>query len=247
MNDAARETHRATRIPTRRLTRGLAATMTFAVIACGDSTGVADDTFDIEFDFANDYQGWVAGFTDYPVGKETEWAIGSSLAALPAPLDGSRKGIRLTGENHSDDLFMYITRGVTGLLPNAQYGARFRITVATNAPRNCVGVGGAPGESVVLKAGATSTEPARVVDAAQYYRANFDHGAQLNGGRDATTLGNIATSNANCAVPRWELKEFDSGAAPVVISTDGSGRLWLVVGVDSGFEGTTTVYITSVR
>jgi hypothetical protein len=218
-----------------------------ALVACSDSTGIADNNYEITFDFSNDYQGWVAGFTDYPVGKEAEWAIGSSLAALPAPLDGSRKGIRLSGENHSDDLFMYITRGVTGLLPNVQYGARFRVTVATSAPRNCVGVGGAPGESVVLKAGATSTEPGRIVDAEQYYRANFDHGSQFAAGRDATPLGNIATQNANCAVPRWELKEFDSGATPILISTDTSGRLWLVVGVDSGFEGLTAVYITSVR
>jgi hypothetical protein len=215
--------------------------------ACRDAAGISDDSYDISFDFSSDYQGWIAGFADYPVGKEAEWAIGSSLAALPAPLDGSRKGILLSGENHSDDLFMYVTRGVTGLMPNARYEARFRVTIATNAPRNCVGIGGAPGESVVLKVGATATEPGRVVDAAQYYRANFDHGAQLVGGRNAAPLGNIATSNANCAVPRYELKEFDGGASPVTISTDASGRLWLVVGVDSGFAGTTAVYITSIR
>jgi hypothetical protein len=218
-----------------------------AVGACSDSAGISDDSYDIAFDFSSDYQGWAAGFADYPVGKETEWAIGSSLAALPAPLDGSRKGILLSGQNHSDDLFMYITRGVTGLVPNAQYEARFRVTLATNAPRNCVGIGGAPGESVVLKVGATAAEPQRIVDAAQYYRANFDHGSQLNGGRNAAPLGNIATSNANCAVPRYELKEFDGGATPVTISTDATGRLWLVVGVDSGFEGMTAVYITAVR
>ena len=215
--------------------------------ACSDATGISDDSYDISFDFSSDYPGWIAGFTDYPVGKETEWAIGSSLAALPTPLDGSRKGIRLSGENHSDDLFMYVTRGVTGLMPNAQYEARFHVTIATNAPKNCVGIGGAPGESVVLKVGATAVEPRRTVDAAQYYRANFDHGTQLVGGRNASPLGNIATSNANCAVPRYELKEFDGGASPVTISTDASGRLWLVVGVDSGFEGTTAVYITAVR
>jgi hypothetical protein len=225
----------------------VAALLVTTAVACGDSVGMSDDSYDITFDFSSDYQGWVAGFTDYPVGKETEWAIGSSLAVLPSPLDQSRKGILLSGENHSDDLFMYVTRGVTGLVPNAQYEARFRVTIATNAPRNCVGVGGAPGESVALKVGATSTEPQRIVDAAQYYRANFDHGAQLASGRNASSLGNIATSNANCAVPRYELKEFDGGASPVMVSTDGSGRLWLVVGVDSGFEGTTSVYITSVR
>jgi hypothetical protein len=212
---------------------------------CGDSVGASDDSFDLEFDFSNDYQGWVPTFADYPVGKENEWAIGSSLALLPAPLDPARKGILLTGANYSDDLFMYLTREGPRLAPNASYVLRFRVTVATNAPKNCAGIGGAPGESVVLKVGATPMEPARIVDAAQYYRANFDHGSQLAGGRDALPIGNIANSNTNCAVPRYELKEFDS--VPLTLATSASGRLWLVVGIESGFEGTTAAYITTVK
>lgn len=232
----------------RRLTAAATTTALVSVLAaCGDSAGVTDDSYDISFDFSNGYQGWVAGFADYPVGKETEWEIGSVLAPLPAPLDGSRRGILLTGQNHSDDLFMYITREGAQLAPNAQYALRFRVTLATNAPKNCVGIGGAPGESVVLKVGATTTEPTRFVDGAQYYRATFDHGAQLNGGRDAAPVGNIANSNTNCGAPRYELKEFDSGTTPLTVTTSATGRLWLVVGLDSGFEGTTAVYITAVR
>ena len=235
---------------TRQRRRVLAAV--FAVVAsgalagCGDDTGLTDNSYDIDFDFTNGIQGWVAGFADYPVGKEAEWGLSSSLAALPLPLDVTRKAILLTGTNHSDDLFMYITQGVTGLVPNAQYSARFHVTLATNAPKNCAGIGGAPGESVVLKVGGTSALPARVVDGQQYYRATFDHGSQLANGREAETVGNLANSNTNCSVPRYELKEFDSGAAGITINSDASGRLWLVVGVDSGFEGTTTVYITRV-
>ena len=216
-----------------------------ALVGCSDSVGASDDRYAVIFDFSNDYQGWVPGFVDYPVGKESDWAIGSSLAPLPAPLDPARKGILLTGSNHSDDLFMYIAREGPTLAPNASYVVRYRVTVATNAPRGCAGIGGAPGESVVLKVGATPAEPARIIDADQYYRANFDHGSQLAGGRDALPVGNIANSNTNCAVPRYELKQFDS--APLAVATSASGRLWFVVGVDSGFEGTTAVYITSVR
>ena len=231
-----------------RLANGaLASVLTAVLIACGDSTGATDNSYDIEFDFSNGFQGWVAGFADYPVGKEGEWKIASTVAPLPAPLDASRKGILLTGENHSDDLFMYIAREGTPLAPNAQYTVRFQVTLATNAPKNCVGIGGSPGESVVLKVGATTLEPQRIVDASQYYRANFDHGSQLAGGRDATPVGNLATSNTNCSAPRWELKVFDNASAPLTIATTASGRLWFVVGVDSGFEGTTSVYITSVR
>ena len=218
---------------------------TAALAGCGDSFGASDDSFDLEFDFSRDYQGWSPSFADYPVGKETEWAIGSAIALLPAPLDPARKGILLTGANHGDDLFMYLTREGPRLAPNASYAVRFRVTVATNAPKNCAGIGGAPGESVVLKVGATPVEPGRIVDAAQYYRATFDHGSQLAGGRDALPVGDLATSNTNCAVPRYELKELASGS--LTVATSPSGRLWLVVGVDSAFEGTTAVYVTGVR
>ena len=231
-----------------RYARALVAALTaVAIMACGDSVGIRDDSYDIEFDFSADYQGWTAGFADYPVGKEAEWAIGSALAPLPAPLDPSRKGILLTGDNHSDDLFMYLTREGAPLVPNANYAVRIRVTLATNAPRNCAGIGGSPGESVVLKVGATPVAPSRIVDAAGYYRATFDHGSQLNSGRNTTVVGNLATSNTNCSVARYELKEFDTGATPVLVSTNASGRLWFIIGVDSGFEGTTAVYVTSAR
>src|SRR5688500_19968499 len=113
--------------------RVVSAAAVAALIACGDSTGIGDDNYDIEFDFSNDYQGWVAGFADYPVGTEVEWGIGSSLATLPSPLDVSRKGILLTGTNHSDDLFMYMTRDIAELTPNKAYALRFSGTLATNA------------------------------------------------------------------------------------------------------------------
>ena len=216
--------------------------------ACGDDAlGVGNDDYEIEFDFSNGQQEWVAGFADYPVGKEAEWGISSSLAPLPAPLNTSRKGILLTGVNHSDDLFMYITREIPGLTPNRVYAARFLVTIATNAPRNCFGVGGAPGESVVLKVGGTSVPPQRTVDGSQWYRATFDHGSQLNGGTEAAPIGDISTSNTNCSAPRYELKQFNSGTVPITIRTDANGRLWLVVGFDSGFEGTTSIYITAVK
>jgi hypothetical protein len=219
-----------------------------ALTACSDAMSAeAYSNIELQYDFATGLQGWEPGFADYPVGSESEWGISSGVASLPVPLDGNRKAILLTGANHSDDLFMYITRGLTDLVPNGRYAVRFRVSMATDAPRGCATTAGSPGESVVLKVGVTAAAPQRIVDAAQYYRTNFDHGSQLTGGRDASPIGNLANSNANCSAPRYELKEFDSGATPLTYTSDANGRLWLIVGIDSGFEGTTTAYIASVR
>ncbi|HEX6052195.1 MAG TPA: hypothetical protein VFZ21_23175 [Gemmatimonadaceae bacterium] len=215
--------------------------------ACSDATAVGHDNIELVYDFSTGFQGWEPSFADYPVGKEAEWGLNASLATLPSPLETTRRAILLTGVNHSDDLFMFITRGVDDLVPNGRYALRFRVLLATNAPRGCFGVGGAPGEAVVLKVGASAQQPERLIDDAQYYRTNFDYGAQLEGGRDVSPVGNLANSNANCSSPRYELKEFDSGPTPLAYAADGNGRLWLIVGIDSGFEGTTAAYIAAVR
>ncbi len=71
---------------------------------------------------------------------------------LPAPLQPS-PALFLGGDNRSDDLFMFYKAHVGGLLPGASYFVRFEVEVATNVPMGCVGIGGAPGESVWVKAG----------------------------------------------------------------------------------------------
>ena len=73
---------------------------------------------------------------------------------------------------------------------------------------------------------------------------NIDIGSQSNSGAQAVVLGNIANSR-RCEQPRqWERKSLQgrSTAAPVSIPPD--GRVWLLFGVDSGFEARTEVYFT---
>ena len=226
--------------------RVLALALTAA--ACDDvSTGVDDPDLDVTYDFTDGLQQWHAGFADLPSQNTTHWELVSRLDALPAPLNASRKGILLSGINHSDDLFMYITRELSGLTPNATYAAHFRVDLATDAPRSCAGVGGSPGESVVLKTGVAEIAPSLVVDGGGHYRLNIDHGQQLTPGRSAFPIDNIATSNTDCANPRYELKRFDSAGSTFTSRADASGRAWLLVGVDSGFEGKTSVYVATVR
>jgi hypothetical protein len=38
----------------------------------------------------------------------------------------------------------------------------------------------------------------------------------------------------------------DGAGSPIEATTDADGSLWLFFGVDSGFEGVTTVYVTDV-
>ena len=207
------------------------------------------DKYDLilEYDFQYNDRDWVGGFADYPVdttgaGYDLAWGHES----LPANL-GTGGGLYVSGHNHSDDLFMYIKYRVTGLLVYVTYRVRFEVQVATDAPSGCAGIGGSPGEAVYMKAGATTVEPGAIPEEDGLYRMNIDKGNQAVGGEDALMLGHIGNSNYDCLNTVYEIKSFDSQSQTFEFTTGAAGAVWLLVGTDSGFEGRTSLYYTSVR
>lgn len=189
---------------------------------------------------------WTAGFADYPAGEETFYELASGYAALPAALDTTKQGFKLSGNNHSDDLFMFVSKEFDGLKPNARYDIDFELTFGTNAKSGCSGIGGAPGESVTIKAGATRTEPLAVNNGAGTLLMNIDKGNQTVGGSDAIVLGDFA-NGIDCASTddSYVKKTLKSVKGSYTTFTSPEGSLWISFGTDSGYEGTSTIYLMS--
>jgi len=202
----------------------------------------------LTYSFANDFAGWEAGYSDYTLGQEATIGFAFGHERLPAPL-ADRTGIYLSSDNRSDDVFMYLTRQVDGLAPNTRYRVDLTIEIATNVPPGCVGIGGAPGESVAIKAGATATRPEKVVASGSFVTVNFDKGNQSQGGDNAVVIGNFAqsTPGGSCVNGTYQRKTLSSGTNGPTVRSDASGRLWLVAGSDSGFEGFTKIYYLEIR
>ena len=214
------------------------------ILGCESDNPIGpSDQLTVRVNFSMGQQGWTAGFADYPVGQEAFFELESDYRPLPPPLDTSQHALYISGNNHSDDLFMYYTGRHTGLQPTTRYLVRFSVEFATNAPSGCAGVGGSPGESVYVKAGASELEPDKVV-VNGYYRMNISKGEQSTSGEDAITLGDVANS-VTCGegVPRWELKDLSS-VNRVEVTTGTMGDVWLLVRTDSGFEATSSLYYT---
>ena len=210
---------------------------------CSRDPNGPSDVLEFTFDFNRGPQGFTAGFADYPPANESIFELTSDHRPLPSPLD-SRSALYVSGVNRSDDLFMYFKGPIEGLSPEQTYGVTVSLEIATETPTGCVGVGGAPGESVWIKAGVTATEPLAVLSGS-YLRMNIDIGRQSSGGDQVVVLGNIVNSRS-CEQPsRWERKSYppQTTSAPVSIPPD--GRVWLCFGVDSGFESKTEIYFTS--
>lgn len=212
----------------------------FVAVACSKDNSQGGDAPTLTTDFENGAGGWVAGFADYPVGDDGRFELESGIRNLPQPLDQTRKGFFLSGRNLSDDLFMYLKKKVTGLLPHTSYTVQFNLSLASNAPSNAVGIGGAPGESVFLGVGVMATEPVPI-SADGYVRMNIDKGNQATGGADRTVIGHIANGTDTA---KYVLIERQG---TVSFKTNAAGEAWLMVSTDSGFEGKTSLYYDSIR
>jgi hypothetical protein len=200
----------------------------------------AADAIRLEFDFAQSDHGFLAGFADYLQNEGPSfYQLTNSWQARPANLGGS-SALFISGFNHSDDLFMFWKKRITGLPPNTSVLLTMEIELASKYAEGLVGTGGAPGEGVTVKAGAVPFEPQAVVDRGGEWRMNLDKGNQAVGGTDMSVIGNVAKpddKNENYVL----LMRHQHGQ-PLTTTTASDGSLWLVFGTDSGFESITALY-----
>lgn len=191
-----------------------------------------------EFVFSEHMSEQLHSFSDYPVGEEKFYELTGGIEVI----EGLGKyGYMLEGNNHSDDLFMYITVPVE-MRPNTTYNYKMTFNIATSVAGDMMGVGGSPGASVFVKAGAVSIKPESTEEDG-YYRINIDKGNQGLGGKDLINAGNIEKEDGS---PDGVFATKIFGAYGDVTTGD-DGIVYLVVGTDSGFEGKTTVYIEDLK
>jgi len=204
--------------------------------------------FTFEYTFDSGDEGWTGDFADLPTSDTDFYELVFERRELPDYLAEGEYGLYLSGQNASDDLFMFIKRKLEGLQPNTTYDVRFFVEIATKAPSGAVGIGGPPGESVYLKAGASTEEPIPVPDEDnRFYRLNVDKGNQAGGGSDAIVLGHIGSSFTDPGNETYEFKEFENTDQAFEVTTDDEGVCWVFFGTDSGFEGTSSLYYTNVQ
>ena len=198
---------------------------------------------DFTFNFNQDAEGWIVGFADLPVNHDqSTFELDHGHRQLPDGLEGS--GIFIQGHNRSDDLFMFLKRQVEGLRPNTQYMVQVSIDLATNVPAGLVGIGGAPGESVFVKAGASTDEPIAVEGDNQHLRLSIDKGNQAQSGESMVVIGDVASPDV--ADSEYQIKNLSTGDRTLSVEADSEGRVWLIVGTDSGFEGLTSLYYSRI-
>jgi hypothetical protein len=193
--------------------------------------------------------GIVAFFADYPVGDETRFELDARHVSLPSPLHG-HQGLRLSGVNHSDDLAMLVKAPVGGLVANALYDIEISADFASNVASGCFGIGGSPGGDVRLLLGAMTSEPSTRVDPSLgLVRPSFELPDGETGiSADAVHVGDLGNRFVceNGQPTDWQLKGVSTRGRHIRERTDSTGTVWVVAGSDSGFEGRSTWFLTSL-
>lgn len=223
-------------------------TVLFAGLLAGCSTTPFEGELSYKrvFNFSQgDQLGWSAGFADYPSDTDADYMMAFEVRDLPAEA-GEGKALYLASMNRSDDVFMFLKREIGELKPSTAYELTFSVKLASDAGSGCAGIGGAPGESVYLKAGASAVEPV-VVEEDRFYTVNVDKGQQASGGRDAVVIGDVANGVGCEANTGYRMIERNNRRSPLTARTDAAGKLWIFVGTDSGYEGLTALYFTSIE
>ena len=191
------------------------------------------------FDFSRDGEGFSPLIADYPVGSETFYELEVSRQAIP--IDGAGCRLWLTGNNHSDDLFLGVSRCLEGLPAGLPCVFTVRVRIATNVDGGLIGIGGSPGSSVFVKCGITAAEPRReAVDGS--YRLTLDKGNQGQDGPDMAIVGNLEKENGQ-RPGQYEWKSYRCRAMAV---PGQDGKVYLSFGIDSGFERLSCYYLDSV-
>ena len=88
-------------------------TLILALAGCenNDQTNEVEPTEYI-YNFQEDSEDWTAGFADYPneANAEEFYELEFSHSMLPSPLRITDGALKQAGNNHSDDLFMFVKK-----------------------------------------------------------------------------------------------------------------------------------------
>lgn len=174
----------------------------------------------------------------------SHWLINFGIFPLPPETGILGSGFLCQGDNHSDDLDMWIIRKIgqkEGLKPNTSYRVKLDVKFASNAQAGGVGVGGSE-DSLAVQLGITSRDPREkktvpgversVTFAEGIIQSDFDTGSTIANGLDYSMDNKpyriVAVRNNNV----------------LTVRTDEKAELWLMAGTHSGYESFQAIYFT---
>lgn len=214
--------------------------------SCNKKDEAPSATVVLDSDFNKGANGWKAVFAEYIVRDSVFYELSSGIRTLPNPLDQTKKGFMLSGNNHSDALQMFLTKKLTGLAPQTNYTIETEIELASMYPDGSVGIGGSPGNAVHLVSKfATSGYTLK------QGKQEYDNIALVLNKVESVPESVLQMDMGDVSIPSetnvYQLISRQKASTPVVVKSDLQGNLWAIIGTWSGFEGISTLYYTKIK
>lgn len=197
----------------------------------------------ISVDFNQGIDGWIPGVADY-YDDDAPSETGYGWSKLPPGTGLSGMGYYLTSHNNSDNVMTYVKRQYGGFVAGAKYQLSFSMSHATDASLDCMGAGGSRGASIYMVVAASGDEPKTVKQANGEYRMNLDRGNNAESGTQGKVLGQLGSEELACMASGWA-KVTRQSDETITVTADKEGKLWIVLGTDSGFESANALYLLS--
>lgn len=210
-----------------------------------------DEIKTYKYTFSNK-DNFVVSFADYPKGQEQFYELQfKKNTLLPHEIKTGARSLKISGNNHSDDLFMYAYKKLNGLKANTRYHVNFSLEFASNASQDSVGAGGSPGSSVFVKIGAVNQKPERYIDESNNYRMALDKGNQSTDGKDMILIGTVGVDTKDAiyrlkTLPYQPNAEMQTKLDNYYVTSNDKGEVWVVFGTDSAYESTSTIFYTNL-
>ena len=222
-----------------------AAVLSFALsfTCCAFANDQTNQNNSKNFNFEKDDLGFIPIFADYPTDDQAYDFYELDYGLKTIPIENAKNGLYISGNNHSDDLFMGYYKELTGFEPNQPLTFDISFKIATNVDGGLIGIGGSPGSSVYVKCGVTAQKPKTHKGDLNRFYLNIDKGNQATDGKDMKLVGTIEKHETTLA-GKYEFNDYN---ATIETKTSPNGSVYLIIGTDSGFEGTTSYYIDSVN
>lgn len=227
------------------------------------------EPIDITYDFDSGTEGWDAGIAGYPVDDESLYEF--EARQEDAPFDDTEGVLVLSASNPDNNLFMYLSRQISGLEPNTTYEADLTVNFTSDVLTDTTGVPGdttgVPGDTtgvagdsantgtgasagiaetsdtLILKAGVVPVEVTTEPDEQDFLQlVGIDIGDSGSDGADLIVIG---TYPGNGADTGYQIHTASPGS-PFTVTTNEDGDFWLIVAAES-FGTQTTLYISSIE
>lgn len=211
----------------------------FVVLSCGNNLDQPDPV-EFFFGFEEGTEGWEGGYAGYRTNEEKFTEFQFEYDTVP----GQKKGaLKLSAQNSSNGLFMFIKRKITGLEPEKVYFLTFDIEFAAAVSVKDAGDDETNEGRFVMKAGATGSEPLKQRDENSVYNLNISKGSNEKSGDDMMIVAEFSYETGD---GEYKLQTV-TNESPFGVETDENGNLWLIIGTDSPFEGSTTVFYNNLK